>query len=53
VTFREVAGVTALDIPMRLPSQEIRDMVVASGMEEGTQVSDDRLEDLLASGAGS
>jgi len=30
------------------PSQEVRDMVVSTGMEKGAQASYDRMEDLLA-----
>lgn len=33
------------------PSKEVRDAVIASGMENGMQVSYDRLEDLVRQGA--
>jgi uncharacterized protein YndB with AHSA1/START domain len=51
VTFDEVDGVTTMAILMQLPSREIRDMVIESGMESGMQVSYDRLEDLMRTGA--
>jgi uncharacterized protein YndB with AHSA1/START domain len=47
VTFDEVDGVTTMSLLMQLPSAEIRDLVLASGMETGMQVSYDRLEDLV------
>ena len=52
VTFDEVAGVTTMALLMQQPSREIRDVVLASGMEVGTQISYDRLEDLLRAGGG-
>lgn len=49
ITFDEVDGVTTLTMVCRYPSTEIRDMVLASGMETGLQVCYDRLEDLVRS----
>ena len=43
----EADGVTTLSLRCRYPSTEVRDMVLASGMESGLQVSYDRLEDLV------
>jgi uncharacterized protein YndB with AHSA1/START domain len=51
VTFDEVDGVTTMSILMQMRSRDDRDMVIASGMESGMQVSYDRLEDLLGDGA--
>ena len=47
VTLDEVDGVTTLSVLCRYPSQEIRDIVIESGMESGMQVSYDRMEDLV------
>jgi uncharacterized protein YndB with AHSA1/START domain len=47
VTFDEVDGVTTMSILMQLRSQEDRDMVIASGMESGMQVSYDRMDEVL------
>jgi uncharacterized protein YndB with AHSA1/START domain len=46
--FTEEAGKTRLTITARYPTREVRDMVLGSGMERGTAISYDRLEDLLA-----
>jgi uncharacterized protein YndB with AHSA1/START domain len=46
--FTEEHGRTRLTATVRYPSQQVRDMVIASGMSEGAGVSYDRLEDLLA-----
>jgi len=51
VTFKEVGAVTTMAILMQMRSKDDRDMVIASGMESGMQVSYDRLEDLLRDGA--
>ena len=32
---------------MRLPSKELRDMIIRSGMEKGAAMSDDRLNEFL------
>lgn len=47
VTLDEVDGVTTMTILVRHSTQEERDMVLATGMESGMQVSYDRLEDLV------
>ena len=39
---------TRLTATVRYPSQEVRDMVLASGMATGAGISYDRLEDLVA-----
>jgi len=44
----EENGKTRLTATVQYPSQEIRDMVVSTGMEKGAALSYDRLEDLLA-----
>jgi uncharacterized protein YndB with AHSA1/START domain len=46
--FTEEAGKTRLTAKVRYPSQEVRDMVLGTGMETGAGISYDRLEDLLA-----
>ena len=46
-TLDEVDGVTTMTLVVQVPSQEIRDAILASGMEGGLQVSYDRLEDLV------
>ena len=51
LTLDEVDGVTTLSLLCRYPSIEVRDMVLASGMESGLQVSYDRLEDLVRQAA--
>src|SRR5262245_27957901 len=45
--FTEKDGKTTLTCTGLYPSKEIRDSVIASGMEEGIAVSYDRLDDLL------
>ncbi len=50
-TFDEVDGVTTMSLLTTMPSQETRDMLLASGMEEGMQASYDRLEDIVRSAA--
>jgi uncharacterized protein YndB with AHSA1/START domain len=47
MTLDEVDGVTTMTTLVQYPSQEIRDMVLETGMEDGMQVSYDRLEDLV------
>jgi uncharacterized protein YndB with AHSA1/START domain len=49
VTFIEEDGRTTLTILTRYPSREIRDMVIASGMEGGLQESLDDLEEVAIS----
>jgi uncharacterized protein YndB with AHSA1/START domain len=44
VTFAEHAGRTQLSILMELPSREVRDAIVASGMEEGAREGLELLE---------
>ena len=47
-TFTEEGGKTRLTVTARYPSQEVRDIVLGSGMERGAGISYDRLEDLVA-----
>jgi len=49
VTLREADGVTTMEVLVQHVSQEDRDIVLATGMESGMQVSYDRLEDLIRS----
>lgn len=49
VTFTEENGRTTLTILTEYPSREIRDMVLASGMEGGLQESLDDLEEVAIS----
>lgn len=51
LTLEEVDGVTTLTVLAQHNSKEERDMVLASGMETGMQVSYDRMEDLIRSDA--
>jgi uncharacterized protein YndB with AHSA1/START domain len=44
----EEGGKTRFTATVRYPSQEVRDMVIASGMSRGAGISYDRLEDLVA-----
>ena len=46
--FAEEGGKTRLTVIVRYPSQQVRDMVMASGMAKGAGISYDRLEDLVA-----
>jgi uncharacterized protein YndB with AHSA1/START domain len=46
--FTEEDGKTRLTVTVEYPSQEVRDMVVSTGMEKGAGISYDRLEDLVA-----
>ena len=46
--FADEAGRTRMTVTVRYPSLEVRDMVLASGMDRGAGISYDRLEDLLA-----
>jgi uncharacterized protein YndB with AHSA1/START domain len=45
--LREEGGKTRLVATVRYPSQQVRDMVMGSGMAHGAGISYDRLEDLL------
>jgi uncharacterized protein YndB with AHSA1/START domain len=47
LTLDERDGVTTMTVLVQHQSQKARDMVLASGMEGGMQVSYDRLEDLV------
>jgi uncharacterized protein YndB with AHSA1/START domain len=46
-TFTEVGGKTTMAMVMRFPTQEMRDMVLKTGMTEGAGESYDELEKLL------
>jgi uncharacterized protein YndB with AHSA1/START domain len=46
-TLTESDGVTTMTLLVQMPSQETRDMLLASGMESGMQISYDRLEDVM------
>ena len=46
-TFTEKSGKTTLNIVVQCHSQEVRDMVLKSGMEKGAGISYDRLEEML------
>jgi uncharacterized protein YndB with AHSA1/START domain len=48
-TFTEVDGRTTLTILVEAPSKEIRDAIVASGMEDGLQDALDLLEEVAIS----
>jgi uncharacterized protein YndB with AHSA1/START domain len=45
--FTEQGGQTHVRITCEYPSQDVRDMVVGTGMETGAAISYDRLEDLV------
>jgi uncharacterized protein YndB with AHSA1/START domain len=47
LTLTEADGVTTMTTLVQVPTQEIRDGILASGMESGLQVSYNRLEDLV------
>ena len=49
VTFAEANGRTTLTILIVCPSREVRDMIVASGMEDGLQDALDLLGELASS----
>lgn len=46
--FTEEGKKTRLTATVRYPSLEVRDIVLATGMEKGAAISYDRLEDLVA-----
>jgi uncharacterized protein YndB with AHSA1/START domain len=48
-TFNEVDGRTTLETLVECPTQEIRDMIIDSGMEGGMQEAMDRLEQVAIS----
>ena len=47
MTLTPVAGGTLLSVVITYPSAEVRDMVLATGMTGGMEISYARLEDLL------
>src|SRR5919197_650298 len=49
ITFTEAGDRTTLSILMQLPSREIRDVIIASGMETGMQEGMDLLEEVAIS----
>ena len=46
--FTEENGKTRITVTATYPSLEVRDMVLATGMEKGAAISYDRLEDVVA-----
>jgi uncharacterized protein YndB with AHSA1/START domain len=48
-TFTEIDGRTRLEVLVDCPTEEIRDAIIASGMEGGMQESYDRLEQVAIS----
>ena len=46
VTFTEAGGRTTLDLLVKCPSQEVRDLILNSGMEVGMQEQMDLLEQI-------
>jgi uncharacterized protein YndB with AHSA1/START domain len=51
MSLDEADGVTTMTVLVTVPNQEIRDAILASGMESGLQVSYNRLEDLVRQSA--
>lgn len=49
VTFTETEGRTTLELLTKCPSQELRDMIINSGMEGGMQEQMDLLEEIAIS----
>ena len=49
MTFTEVDGRTTLDLLVQGSSQEVRDMIIDSGMEGGMQEGMDLLEEIAIS----
>jgi len=47
-TFTEEGGKTRLTVVAEYPSKDVRDTVIATGMEKGAAISYDRLEDVVA-----
>jgi uncharacterized protein YndB with AHSA1/START domain len=47
VVLTDERGKTRVSIVARYPSQEVRDIVLGTGMERGAAISYDRLEDLV------
>ena len=50
-TLDEHDGVTSMSVLVSVANREIRDAILASGMEHGLQISYNRLEDLVRSAA--
>lgn len=50
-TLEESGGVTTMTVLVQVKSQDLRDAILASGMETGMQVSYNRLEDLVRQAA--
>jgi hypothetical protein len=50
MTLEEVDGVTTMTTLVQHSCQEHRDAQLASGMEGGMQISDDRLEEVVRQG---
>jgi uncharacterized protein YndB with AHSA1/START domain len=50
-TLHEAGGVTTMTVLVTVPTQEIRDAILASGMESGLQISYNRLEELVRAAA--
>jgi uncharacterized protein YndB with AHSA1/START domain len=48
-TFAEAEGRTTVTIEIQCPSREVREMIVASGMEDGLQDALDLLEEVASS----
>jgi uncharacterized protein YndB with AHSA1/START domain len=46
--FTDEGGKTRITVTVRYPSVDVRNMVMASGMDKGAGISYDRLEDLVA-----
>jgi len=51
VTFTEHDGRTTLDLLVVCPSREVRDAIIATGMESGMQEQMDMLDELVSSSA--
>jgi uncharacterized protein YndB with AHSA1/START domain len=51
MTLDESGGVTTMDLVISVSSKELRDAILASGMEFGLQISYNRLEDLVRTAA--
>ena len=47
ITFTEVDGRTLLELLVKAPSKEVRDVIVNSGMEIGLQEQMEILDELL------
>jgi uncharacterized protein YndB with AHSA1/START domain len=51
MTLDESDGVTTMNLVISVPTKELRDAILASGMETGLQISYNRLEDLVRTAA--